>query len=204
MFFETVLVSINYGRISNSHQPLRVYLQLLLSFGCLQAGGYEEIKVLTTLGPWYFRWSSVWSAHLLEFRVSPKGNWLKITLYLLRAKSRFLFHETGLLCAGYVSFCVTVKAARVGVRMQVLDRVTVVCVFTLCLGSLHSIALKSQLFTRHGGLPYSTKSPVTYKTFYFDQKVSLKISLHTVHRNGNFIFFYISLHFYLKILYIYS
>lgn len=58
--------------------------------------------------------------------------------------------------------------------MEVLDRAAAACILTLCLGCLHVIALKSQLFTRLGGLPYSTETPISYETFYFEQKVSLK------------------------------
>lgn len=59
---------------------------------------------------------------------------------------------------------------------KVLDRAAATCILTLCFVCLHVTALKSQLFTRLGGLPYSTEPPVSYKTFYFDQKVSLNWS----------------------------
>lgn len=76
--------------------------------------------------------------------------------------------------------CVTEAAVKVGVRMDVLDRAAATCVLTLCLGCLHVIALKSQLFTRLGGSPYPAEIPISYETFYFDQKVSL---------NSSYIFF---------------
>lgn len=55
--------------------------------------------------------------------------------------------------------------------MGVLDRAAATCVLTLCLGCLHVIALKSKLFTRVGGLPYTKETPISYETLYFDQKI---------------------------------
>ncbi|XP_020490553.2 lysosomal Pro-X carboxypeptidase [Labrus bergylta] len=55
--------------------------------------------------------------------------------------------------------------------MEVLNRAAASCILTLCFACLHVIALKSQLLTRHGGLPFSTEPPITYETFYFDQKI---------------------------------
>lgn len=60
---------------------------------------------------------------------------------------------------------------KAGVRTGVLYRAAATCILTLCLGCLHVIALKSKLFTRHGGLSYSTGTPISYKTLYFDQKI---------------------------------
>uniref|UniRef100_A0A3Q0TFM0 Lysosomal Pro-X carboxypeptidase n=1 Tax=Amphilophus citrinellus TaxID=61819 RepID=A0A3Q0TFM0_AMPCI len=56
-------------------------------------------------------------------------------------------------------------------RTQVSDRAAATCILMLCLVCLHVTALKSQLFTRLGALPYSPEPPVSYKTFYFDQKI---------------------------------
>ncbi|XP_008288574.1 lysosomal Pro-X carboxypeptidase [Stegastes partitus] len=56
-------------------------------------------------------------------------------------------------------------------RTEVLGRAAATCVLTLCLVCLHVTALKSKLFTRLGGLPYSSDPPISYKTFYFDQKI---------------------------------
>ncbi|XP_060903022.1 lysosomal Pro-X carboxypeptidase [Labrus mixtus] len=55
--------------------------------------------------------------------------------------------------------------------MEVLNRAAATCILTLCFACLHVIALRSQLFTRHGGLPFSTEPPITYETFYFDQRI---------------------------------
>uniref|UniRef100_A0A4W6C4T5 Lysosomal Pro-X carboxypeptidase n=1 Tax=Lates calcarifer TaxID=8187 RepID=A0A4W6C4T5_LATCA len=60
---------------------------------------------------------------------------------------------------------------KAGGRNEILDRAAAVCILTLCFGCLHVIALKSQLFTRLGGLPSSTEFPINYKTLYFDQKI---------------------------------
>lgn len=66
-----------------------------------------------------------------------------------------------------------------GRRTGTVDRAAAVCILALCFGSLHVIALKSQLFTRFRGSSYSTETPINYQTFYFDQKVSCKVSLIT-------------------------
>ncbi|CAK6957948.1 lysosomal Pro-X carboxypeptidase [Scomber scombrus] len=60
---------------------------------------------------------------------------------------------------------------KAGVRTGVLERAAAICILTLCLSCLHVIALKSQLFTRHGGLSSSTGTPISYKTLYFDQRI---------------------------------
>lgn len=91
--------------------------------------------------------------------------------------------------------CVTVAAVKVGVRMEVLDRAAATCVLTLCLGCLHVIALKSQLFTRLGGSPNPTEIPISYETFYFDQKVSLKSSY--IFFNSPFVYKNVSFGFFL-------
>ncbi|XP_061575747.1 lysosomal Pro-X carboxypeptidase [Cololabis saira] len=58
-----------------------------------------------------------------------------------------------------------------GVRTQVWTIVSATCTITLCFACFHVTALKSKLFTRLGGLHYSTEPPVSYKTLYFDQKI---------------------------------
>ncbi|KAM4566128.1 lysosomal Pro-X carboxypeptidase [Odontesthes bonariensis] len=57
------------------------------------------------------------------------------------------------------------------VRKQLLDRIAATCIITLCFACLHVTALKTQLFTRLGGLRYSSEPPISYNTFYFDQKI---------------------------------
>ncbi|KAM9733837.1 lysosomal Pro-X carboxypeptidase [Menidia menidia] len=57
------------------------------------------------------------------------------------------------------------------VRKQLFERIAAACITTLCLASLHVTALKSQLFTRLGGLRFSNDPPISYKTFYFDQQI---------------------------------
>ncbi|XP_043975592.1 lysosomal Pro-X carboxypeptidase [Gambusia affinis] len=52
-----------------------------------------------------------------------------------------------------------------------LDTIAATCIITLCLACLHVTSLKSQLFTRLGGLRYTTEPPISYKTLYFDQKI---------------------------------
>ncbi|KAK5868944.1 hypothetical protein PBY51_009915 [Eleginops maclovinus] len=52
-----------------------------------------------------------------------------------------------------------------------VDRAAVTCILTLCLGCLHVIAHKQQLFSRRGGSNSSTESPISYETLYFDQKI---------------------------------
>lgn len=120
------------------------------------------------------------------------GHTVWLTLHSLTGESHFLsFDGTGLffpvqshsasltiMCWRSVCCerCCTVADMKAGVRTGLLDRAAATCILMLCLGCLHVIALKPQLFTRHGGVSYSTGTPISYKTFYFDQKVSLKIS----------------------------
>ncbi|XP_049926990.1 lysosomal Pro-X carboxypeptidase [Epinephelus moara] len=58
-----------------------------------------------------------------------------------------------------------------GVRTCVLGRAAATCILTLWLGSLHVIALKPKLFTRLARSPSSSETPISYETFYFDQKI---------------------------------
>lgn len=59
--------------------------------------------------------------------------------------------------------------------MEVVWRIAATYVLTLCVGSSwHVIALKSQLLSRLGGSPSPSDTPLSYDTFYFEQKVSLK------------------------------
>lgn len=58
--------------------------------------------------------------------------------------------------------------------MGLLATLTTTFVLTFCLGSLAVGALKSQLFTRRGGSSSSAGIPISYKTLYFEQKVSIK------------------------------
>ncbi|XP_062241862.1 lysosomal Pro-X carboxypeptidase [Platichthys flesus] len=58
-----------------------------------------------------------------------------------------------------------------GCGTRVRLRAAALCVLTLCLGSLHVLALKSQLFTRLGGFAPPAESPINYSTLYFDQRI---------------------------------
>ncbi|KAM9317585.1 LOW QUALITY PROTEIN: lysosomal Pro-X carboxypeptidase [Pholidichthys leucotaenia] len=61
---------------------------------------------------------------------------------------------------------------RTGVRGLVVDGgAAATCTLALCFACLHVTALRSQLFTRLGGLTYSADPPVSYQTFYFDQQI---------------------------------
>lgn len=66
---------------------------------------------------------------------------------------------------------------RAGVLQRGLDGAAVTGALALCLGCLHVIALKSQLLTGLGGSSDSAEAPVSYETFYFDQKVSVTFTL---------------------------
>ncbi|XP_068601568.1 lysosomal Pro-X carboxypeptidase [Brachionichthys hirsutus] len=55
--------------------------------------------------------------------------------------------------------------------MELLDRAAAACALCLFLGCLHVIALKQQLFSRLGGSPDRGEIPISYNTFYFDQKI---------------------------------
>ncbi|KAJ0063645.1 hypothetical protein NL108_004491 [Boleophthalmus pectinirostris] len=56
-------------------------------------------------------------------------------------------------------------------RFGHLNGIVITCILTLCLGSLHAIALKSKLFTRFGGKTNAKESPISYKTLYIDQNI---------------------------------
>lgn len=53
-----------------------------------------------------------------------------------------------------------------------VDRAALTWVLTLSLSCFHVIALKSHMFSRRTGSPSSSDPPISYQTYYFDQKVS--------------------------------
>ncbi|XP_030009006.1 lysosomal Pro-X carboxypeptidase [Sphaeramia orbicularis] len=55
--------------------------------------------------------------------------------------------------------------------MGLLDRAALTCILTLSLGWFHVFALKSQLFSRFGERSTPSETPISYETFYFDQKI---------------------------------
>uniref|UniRef100_A0A1A8UG38 Lysosomal Pro-X carboxypeptidase n=1 Tax=Nothobranchius furzeri TaxID=105023 RepID=A0A1A8UG38_NOTFU len=58
-----------------------------------------------------------------------------------------------------------------GIRTQGLTMAAASSILVLLFPCLHATSLKSQLFTRLGALRYSSEPPISYKTFYFEQKI---------------------------------
>lgn len=160
------------GYNSNSHQPLLVYLRLDTR-SHRELAGSKEMKAFAIVKlrePQCLSWSSV--LNLLRKHAREVSD---NTLSLPVLRSRSWLHAGS--CASKTRWSVSChlhrKAEKSGVEMGPVATLITTFVFIFCLGSMPVRALKSQLFTRRGGSPSSSGVPISYKTLYFDQKVSI-------------------------------
>lgn len=159
---------------SNSHQPLRVYVRLYTRSHRELPGG-KEMKALAIVK---LKPHDVWAGAAFKMcSENTRGKFLMTRChFLLSGAAPGCTHRS---CASERRWSASChlhrKAERFEVGMELLATFVTTFLFTFCLGSLPVRALKSQLFTRRGGSP-SSSIPVSYKTLYFDQKVSIKLT----------------------------